>query len=241
MRAAIPEIMSPESRPAADDAPTGRDGQDGTAPPEQESAPPGGRPAHRPAQGRRRGDALTGAIYRATLDELARTSFEELSFDKIAPAAGTGKAALYRRWSTPAELVLAALTDDAAGFGAVPPYQGTGTLRGDLFALLTGLAQALDEPRGRALRPLIAHRNRHPELFDHVHRLVIQPRQDLLLAALRDAAARGEARPDSVTRRIAQVGPRLVLMESWERGHVAADEVAAIVDEVLIPLTGAVA
>jgi len=59
--------------------------------------------------------------------------------------------------------------------------------------------------------------------------------------ALRDAAARGEARPESVTRRIAKVGPRLVIMESWERGHVAPDEVVAIVDEILIPLTGAAA
>lgn len=205
---------------------------------EVDSAAPG--PPRGRAGGRRRGDVLTAAIYRAALDELARTSFEELSFDKIAPAAGTGKAALYRRWSTPAELVLAALTDPAAGFGAVPAPPGTGTLRGDLLYLLTGLARALDEPRGRALLPLIAHRHRHPELFDRVHRLVIQPRQELLLSALRDAASRGEARPGSATTRIASVGPRMVVMESWERGQVAPEEVAAIVDEVLIPLVSPV-
>ena len=43
--------------------------------------------------GRRRGSELTEAIFRTTLEELARTSFAELSFDKIATAAGTGKAA----------------------------------------------------------------------------------------------------------------------------------------------------
>ncbi|MGH8921898.1 MAG: TetR family transcriptional regulator, partial [Actinomycetes bacterium] len=90
-----------------------------------------------PAAARRRGADLTRAIYRATLEELARTSFEELAFDKIAPLAGTGKSALYRRWSTPAQLVLAALTDPSTGFGE-PTAPGTGSLRGDLTTLLGG-------------------------------------------------------------------------------------------------------
>jgi len=156
------------TRSAADDRAGGGGGQDGQGPAGSGHHQPAGAGARGRGGARRRGDALTGAIYRAVLDELARTSFEELSFDKIAPAAGTGKAALYRRWSTPAELVMAALNDPATGFGEVPAPPGTGTLRGDLIALLTGLAGSLGEPRGRALRPLIAQRRRHPGLFDEV-------------------------------------------------------------------------
>jgi AcrR family transcriptional regulator len=185
---------------------------------------------------RRRGEALTGAIGLATLEELARTSFEELSFDKIAAAAGTGKAALYRRWSTPAELVMAALADPATGFGDVPAAPGTGALRSDLIILLSHLARALEEPRGRALRPLIAHRHRHPELFEHVHRLVIRPHLAVLLTVLRQAAERGEAAPERVTERIAALGPRLVTLQSWEHDHVEPREVEALVDEILLPL-----
>ena len=185
---------------------------------------------------RRRGEALTSAIGRATLEELARASFEELSFDKIAAAAGTGKAALYRRWSTPAELVLAALTDPATGFGDVPAAPHTGSLRTDLIALLTHLARALEEPRGRALRPLIAHRHRHPELFEHVYRLVIRPHLEVLLTVLRQAAERGETTPERVTERVASVGPRMITLEAWEHDRVDPREVEAIVDEVLLPL-----
>jgi AcrR family transcriptional regulator len=185
---------------------------------------------------RRRGDVLTNAIYRAVLDELARTSFEELAFDKIASAAGTGKAALYRRWSTPAELVLAALTDPEAGFGETAAQPHTGTLRGDLIALLEHLARSLDQPRGRALRPLIAHRHRHPQLFEQVRRQVIRPHQEVLLRVLREAADRGEVAPERVTPRAASVGPRLIVFESWERDQVAGAEIEAIVDEVLIPM-----
>lgn len=64
----------------------------------------GSRPCGQPI--RRRGTKLTHAIYLATLNELAETSFEELSFDRIAIRAGAGKASLYRRWSSPKELLL---------------------------------------------------------------------------------------------------------------------------------------
>jgi AcrR family transcriptional regulator len=185
---------------------------------------------------RRRGETLLQAIYQATLAELARTSLAELTFDKIAPLAGTGKSALYRRWSTPSELVLAALTDPSAGFGdAVPP--DTGSLRGDLIARLGTLARVLDEPRGRALRPLLSQRTQHPVLYEEVRRLVLLPHQQVLLDVLRDAVDRGEADPRCVTPRVAAVGPRLILMESLEKDVVSSSDVAAVVDEVLLPLT----
>ncbi|WP_328615985.1 TetR/AcrR family transcriptional regulator [Amycolatopsis sp. NBC_00355] len=176
---------------------------------------------------RRRGDDLLRAIYSSTLAELAEGSFEELSFEKIALRAHTGKAALYRRWSTPADLVLAALADPVAGFAETPPPR-TGSLRGDLLVLLGGLARVLGEPHGRALVQLITQRRRHPELFERVRDLVLRPRQDLILDLLGE---RGTAR-------LAAVGPRLVLVAHLESGPVPGTEIAAIVDEVLLPLVG---
>lgn len=184
---------------------------------------------------RRRGTALTRAIYEATLRELAEKSFEELSFDVIAPAAGTGKSVLYRRWSTTAELVMAALKDDEAGLGK-PVVPDTGTLRGDLIVILSTLARLLDEPRGRALRPLLAQRDRHPELFKQVTEQVSHPHRAGLLACIRSAVDRGEADPARATERIAAVGPRLIVAEFLETGTVSEDEVVSVVDEVLMPL-----
>nr|WP_042186281.1 TetR-like C-terminal domain-containing protein [Kibdelosporangium sp. MJ126-NF4]CEL17178.1 Transcriptional regulator, TetR family [Kibdelosporangium sp. MJ126-NF4]CTQ91592.1 Transcriptional regulator, TetR family [Kibdelosporangium sp. MJ126-NF4] len=185
---------------------------------------------------RRRGDSLCQAIYLVTLAELARTSFADLTFDKLATLAATGKASLYRRWSTPQQLVLAALTDPSTGFGeAVAP--DTGALRDDLLDILGQLARALDEPRGRALRPLLSERISHPELYDEIRRRVIQPHHLILVGILRAAADRGEAEPRSVTPRVAAVGPKLVIAESLEKGTVGPADVQAIVDEVLLPLT----
>jgi len=190
--------------------------------------------AHAPAT-RRRGAELTQAIYRATLEELAATSFEELSFEKIAPRAGTGKSVLYRRWSTTAELVLAALKDEDAGLGR-PLVPDTGTLRGDLLVLLTTFARVLDEPRGRALRPLLTQRPRHPELFAQVMDQVILPHRIVLLDCIRTAVDRGQAAPERATARTAAIGPRLIVAESIDRGTVPDAEVRAVVDEVLLPL-----
>ncbi|MER6349180.1 TetR/AcrR family transcriptional regulator [Streptomyces sp. NPDC001595] len=176
------------------------------------------------------------AIYLAALEELAETSFEELSLEKVAARAGTGVTTLYRRWTTPAEPLLAALSDPATGFAQpVPPR--TGSLRGDLLSVLTGLAGSLVEPRGRALRPLIAQRPRHPELFDEIFRAVVVPHQHLLLDILRATADRGEADAAAVTQRLASLGPRLIIMESMQHDEVPPSEVAALVDEVLLPLT----
>lgn len=184
---------------------------------------------------RRRGTELTQAIYEATLRELAEKSFEELSFDSIAPAAGTGKSVLYRRWSTTAELVLAALKDYEVGL-AKPVVPDTGTLRGDLLVILSALAQILDEPRGRALQPLLAQRARHPELFKQIMDQVSHPHRVALLRCIRGFTDRGQADPARATERIAAVGPRLIIAECLETGSVSDDDVVFVVDEVLLPL-----
>ncbi|MFJ9675855.1 TetR/AcrR family transcriptional regulator [Streptomyces sp. NPDC101221] len=189
--------------------------------------------AERPT--RRRGTELTRAIYEAALRELAETSFEELSFESVASAAGTGKSVLYRRWSTTAELVLAALKDYEVGL-AKPVVPDTGTLRGDLIVILSTLAQVLDEPRGRALWPLMVQRARHPELFQQVMDQVSHPHRVALLACIRGFADRGQVSPARATARIAAVGPRLVIAECLETGNVSRDDVVSIVDEVLLPL-----
>ncbi|MEC3974464.1 TetR/AcrR family transcriptional regulator [Amycolatopsis sp. H20-H5] len=192
-------------------------------------------PPTRTVTTRRRGTELSQAIYRATLEELAATSFEELSFEKIAPKAGTGKSVLYRRWSTTAELVLAALKDHEAGLGK-PLIPDTGTLRGDLLVLLIAFARVLDEPRGRALRPLLTQRPRHPELFAQVMDQVVLPHQAVLLDCMRTAVERGQASPERATARTAAIGPRLIVAESIDRGTVTDSEVEAVVDLVILPL-----
>ncbi|MFD0530101.1 TetR/AcrR family transcriptional regulator [Kitasatospora arboriphila] len=62
-----------------------------------------------PAAARRRGRALEAAIFEATLELLVSGGFARLTMEGVAGAAQTGKAALYRRWASKADLVVHAL------------------------------------------------------------------------------------------------------------------------------------
>jgi AcrR family transcriptional regulator len=89
---------------------------------------------------RRRGPALEAALLEAAWEELVETGFAKLTMESVAARAGTGIAVLYRRWANKNELVLAALEHYRNGHLIDIP--DTGTLRGDLLAVLTGMGEA---------------------------------------------------------------------------------------------------
>ncbi len=89
---------------------------------------------------RRRGPQLESALLDAAWDELVEVGFANLTMESVAARAHTGIAVLYRRWANKDELVLAAI----AHYGHTHPIEtpDTGTLRGDLLALLTAFSKA---------------------------------------------------------------------------------------------------
>ena len=89
---------------------------------------------------RRRGPQLESALLDAAWDELLEVGFANLTMESVAARAQTGVAVLYRRWANKHEFVLAAI----AHYGQARPVEtpDTGTLRGDLLALLTAFSKA---------------------------------------------------------------------------------------------------
>jgi AcrR family transcriptional regulator len=65
--------------------------------------------AHAPL-GRKRDQSLDSALLEATLDVLAEVGAAGLTIDAVAARAGSGKAALYRRWSSKSDLIIAAIS-----------------------------------------------------------------------------------------------------------------------------------
>ncbi|HEY3773653.1 MAG TPA: TetR/AcrR family transcriptional regulator [Solirubrobacteraceae bacterium] len=97
-------------------------------------------PAPEHVRHRRRGQQLQSALLDAAWDELVEVGFANLTMESVAARAQTGIAVLYRRWANKHELVLAAI----AHYGHAHPIEtpDTGTLRGDLLALLTAFSNA---------------------------------------------------------------------------------------------------
>jgi AcrR family transcriptional regulator len=85
--------------------------------------------------GRKRDISLDSALLDATLDVLAEVGAAGLTMDAVAARAGSGKAALYRRWSSKSELIIAAVARMKRNQVDLANLPDTGTLRGDLLAL----------------------------------------------------------------------------------------------------------
>ena len=91
------------------------------------------------ARRRRRGEQLESALLEAAWNELVEAGFASLTMESIAARAQTGVAVLYRRWANKDALALAALEHYRRARPVEIP--DTGTLRGDLLALLTAMSK----------------------------------------------------------------------------------------------------
>src|SRR5262245_38845873 len=86
--------------------------------------------------GRKRDETLDRRIVGAAIDILAEIGFDSMTMDMVAARAKAGKAAVYRRWSSKAELVRDALIWMSRSSVELDDLPDTGSLRGDLLAVL---------------------------------------------------------------------------------------------------------
>ncbi|HEX2033516.1 MAG TPA: TetR/AcrR family transcriptional regulator, partial [Chloroflexota bacterium] len=88
---------------------------------------------------------LVRAIYEAALAECLELGYGRMTMEGVAARARTGKAALYRRWGSKQELLLESM--ETLLFESLEAPH-TGSLRGDLLAILTGMADTIAGRRG---------------------------------------------------------------------------------------------
>ncbi|MGB9376920.1 MAG: TetR/AcrR family transcriptional regulator [Mycobacteriales bacterium] len=193
-----------------------------------------GAPESGTAGTRRRGEALEQAIFDAVIADLAETGYDTLTMEGVASRAQTGKAALYRRWSCKEDLVLDALECKMPPLDDPPD---NGSIRADLLDLLGRMADMASSPTGCAMQYVVGSLKRNPDIAQAVYTRVIEPRQQLIIDALRRGADRGEVRPDAVSRLVAQVGPSMIVQKLVADGPpVTRATVESIVDEVVMPM-----
>lgn len=144
------------------------------------------------AIGRPRDPRIDAAILSAAAELVVQVGYSNLTLAAVAERAGTTKTALYRRWSSKAELV------HEAAF-AVPPSalaSSTGNTAADVRAMIAGARDTFTNPVVRAALPgLIADMANDAELTARV-----LGRFEELFVVLRrwvgDAVDRGDARGD---------------------------------------------
>jgi AcrR family transcriptional regulator len=189
-------------------------------------AGPGAAPARR-----RRGDELRKAIFDAVFQQVNETGYAALTMDRLASAADTSKAVLYRHWESKDALVVDALRNSLPA--ADEPAPGP-DLRADLLTVLDRMRAAVAATRGAAFRVIAAESGGACHLL--AEERVFGPARAAILAALRRAADRGECEAALVSEAIADVGPALLRAKALDGPVPSEAVVAGIVDEVLVPL-----
>lgn len=145
-----------------------------------------------PGAGRPRDPRIDSAILSATAELLVQIGYSNLSLAAVAERAGTTKSALYRRWSSKAELV------HEAAFPAAPTalQAAAGDIAADIRMMIAATRDVFTTPVVRAALPgLVADMTADAEL----NARVLARFADLFAAVrmrLREAVDRGEAHPD---------------------------------------------
>jgi AcrR family transcriptional regulator len=169
--------------------------------------------------------AVSQSALAATLELLDERGYAELRVDDIAERAGIGLGALYRRWATKAELVVAALTA-AAAEQHVAPTEDPET---DLLDGLVAIAAALGGRGGRLLALLFS--GSEPELAAAIRAAKLIPLRDANRERLRRLI--GDV-PDLAQR--ADLGPGLIIMHFMTEGQPPTRQ--RIRDQVMPVMTG---
>lgn len=143
--------------------------------------------------GRPREERVTGAVLDAVVELVAESGMGALTMDAVATRAGVSKPAMYRRWSTKQELVIAA-AESRIGPLSVPDM---GDFRAELHAVLTARAQAYRQPGvGRLLAGVIgsaAEAEAEPGAYRAYTARVMSETRHLLERGV----TRGDVRPDA--------------------------------------------
>ncbi len=136
--------------------------------------------------------AVTQALTRAFFAEWAERGYAALSLENVARRAGVGKAAIYRRWRSKADMAGVSLS--AVGI-AITEVADTGSLQSDILALLFSIRRVLRHPVVRRILPDVhAEIARSPDLRAAIRPFQTARRQHIHLMVDR-AIARGELAP----------------------------------------------
>ncbi len=181
----------------------------------------------------RLGEVREQAILQATYELLAEVGYEGLRFDAVATRARASKATLYRHWPGKAQLVADAVRVCGAGQIQCPD---TGSLRGDLVAVMEHMATSMKSEDGPVFAGLVMAMLHDPEFAAEMRQLQ-QSKRGMALEIHARAVARGELEADSEPDLIEEIAPAQMFMQCFARGEpLDRAFIDHLVDDILLPL-----
>jgi len=186
-------------------------------------------------RGRPRDPSRDQAIIDASIDLLVREGYDRLSMEGVAAAAGVGKATVYRRWGSKADLVIDAMATLKPSIDTID----TGSLEGDIELMIAASCSPHSQRLFQVMVSICSALPREPELLEAFKTRFTEPRIARITQMLVRAQGRGELGDDIDVAMAASLVPSLmlqrVLMTGEPAGRVYAEKV---VGSVLLPVLG---
>ncbi|MET0928704.1 MAG: TetR/AcrR family transcriptional regulator [Aeromicrobium sp.] len=188
-----------------------------------------------PRRGRPRDPSLDEAIIEATIDVLVRDGYDLLSMEGVATAAGVGKATVYRRWGSKAELVIDAMATLKPAIDSID----TGSLDGDIELMVIASCSPVSQRLLQVMVSICSALPREPDLLEAFRTRFTEPRIARITAMLERARGRGELGPEIDVAIAASLVPSLMLQRALTTGQPAGRAYAEqVVGSVLLPVLG---
>jgi AcrR family transcriptional regulator len=187
----------------------------------------------RRGRGRPRAPGAEEKILHAALEEYTEHGWSGFTMDGVARRSGYGKSTLYLRWADKDAL----LTEAVRQRGRAVTQVDTGSLRGDLTALATGVFREFADPEGWAGFRMVIETASASKSLGSFTREVSGTHREVIESIFRRARERGEIDTDvtplAVTDLVYGAGLFFVLGRRLDHAEVGDEELAARVDAVV--------
>ncbi|MCD5310111.1 TetR/AcrR family transcriptional regulator [Kineosporia babensis] len=204
---------------------------------------PTAKPAGPSRVGRKRDHSRDPEILEAALDVLAEVGYEGMTVDMVATRAKAGKATLYRRWPSKAELVIDAIAcmkqHPGPGQGQVFLPPDTGTLRGDLVAMVKPKAVSDSNRHLRIMLGVASMISAHPELLEAINDIMLRPRASAYQTVFQRAIERGEIEDGVDVELMSSLGPAMGMFRAlYHQKAPSRESMLRLIDHVILPAVG---
>jgi AcrR family transcriptional regulator len=159
-----------------------------------------------------------------------------MTMDAVAERAGAGKATVYRRWPSKAQLTIDAIVCNRYADLTIDDVPDTGSLRSDLQALQQAKRRIAADTDG-VMSGLASVVRDDPEVAAAFHRQFVDARTGVMRDLLERALLRGEIPADRDLDLIAKVVPAMIAYQKMITGKpLEPDFMAQVIERVILPL-----
>jgi len=189
--------------------------------------------------GRKRDHSRDSDILDAALAILAEVGYDGMTIDMVASRAKAGKATLYRRWASKGELVIDAVACMKKIEVDEAKLPDTGTLRGDLIALIKPHSLEEAEKKLQIMAGLVSMLASAPELSEAANAAIVEPRVAVNRVLMRRAVDRGEISSNCDIETLSLITPAMAAYRVLIlRKTVDRDYIMSLIDGVMLPAVG---